>query len=401
MTKRAYWLLLLPLFVFLSMKDIEGADVSVGQREAMKAIAEQYLANRESFRVFSCHYARYRVVVDSLEEALKGSYKEKNFHFGGKWYVSNDYVRLEQTCDPLVFADVKKSLDNLQVRKDDQTNRETSGAKTISIPCTNRLIIRNNNNGLELSYSELLTCATLSPVKEQNLDSNIESTPFDFGVMGANEVMSPYRCISDCLNGQFTGQYEGAQSVHGMVLEVITLFPENGKFEHKYGFDPKSGFLPRYVSIKSPNDVILEAVMIDVKEFPDGRWFPIEVVSLTKLPGRIAGGYYKVEDISVDRKIPDDVFLINIPKNATVTVANVDDQWAKLDEEMTVGPETLEDLRTFCKNFARAYNEERMPFAIEQSAFTYTKLRVLSIIIGIAMVVYGLYLMIKKLMIKE
>ena len=395
MTK-IYWILLLSLFVLFSLKGIVDADVPVGQRDAMRVIAEQYLANRESFHVFSCYYTRHQIVADAMEEVLMGNYREKNFQFDGKWYVRNGYIRLEQTCDPLVFAEAKEMLERQQIPQNGQSSQKTSTVVPISIPCTNRLIIRNNKDGLELSYSELLTGATLLPAIEQNLDGNIRSTPFDFDLMGGSEVMNPYRVITDSLNGQFAGRYDGTQYIHGMSLEVITLFPENGRFEHKYGFDPKSGFLPRYVSIKTPNGVVLEAVIIDVKELSGGRWFPIEVVTLTKRHGWIIGGYYKVNAISVDIEIPDDVFLINIPRNATISVANADDQWAILDEVMTVGPGTLEEVRTFCIDFVRAYNEEKIPFDIVQSVFGYTMLRVFACIIGLAMIATAVYLLVKK-----
>jgi hypothetical protein len=341
----------------------------------------------------------YQVTASSFEDVLNGIYEKKDIRYTGKWLVDTDATKLELRCS----QELRDKTQTLTERYKTQfPKRNTSNSPLISVPCLDHLFIRNNKNGYELSYSEFLVSATLSP-KEYNLSSNIRDTPLDMGIMGGNEEATPYQCINDSLRGDFPCQYSGTRTIYGMTCEVVSLFPKNGedKYEYVFGFAQNKGYLPVYIYIKFPGDVVSEAVITDTKEFSGDRWFPMRSVKRLMQSGKtIRTIVYEVNAISIDQHFSKQNFEIILPPNSQVTIAGVDSQWQNVEHEMTVTPDMFIDLHNSCIKFAKEYNAK---MTIPPSQIPNQKLNAKFILfrcfligVGLCLVLYGIFLKIKQ-----
>lgn len=338
------------------------ASAGDAERNAIGVLAEGYARNREAFPFIDCRFDWMRAKAPTVDDALKGKFIGDSLVRHGHWLVSGPNVRYEVLCDPAVTAANMSAL-----REDWQRLRKSEkGAETkfaLPVNCMDRLILRSD--AYSLKYGPFVHAANLFSKTDQD-GEGIRYTPFNIDILGPDESSNPGRYLRDCLNGRFQGRFLGTPQINGVDVLVVTVGgtpgPTGEPVGPKFGFDPKRGYLPVYISDTSPESGKrwYEAHITEARQCTNDRWFPTRVV---KIISPDTGAPYEVEqitvlDLDVDSEPSADRFQLELAAGTQVNVIERT-EWTNLRHAETFRPEDLAALHERCIRTAKGYQERR------------------------------------------
>jgi hypothetical protein len=257
--------------------------------------------------------------------------------------------------------------------------------------------------GYSQNKNESVVNILLNGVEEGHF--GIEYSPFDMGVMARNEYSSPHRYLQGCIQGKFSGKYEGTQEINGQQLEIVTFSTKdsNNHPAMKFGFDPKQGFLATYI-IDYDNEThipIYEAFITETKLCSGGRYFPMRSVVVWRENDRyrVNDGKYKVDsfevtELDVDTPPDSNLLQIELPKGTRVVAQSGENQWMNTDKTIIVTPQKIKKLQKQCVAYGKAYLKKRQI----SSLFNFTEINLLRgmwikrtfIVVGLILIVIAI-----------
>jgi hypothetical protein len=285
--------------------------------------------------------------------------------------------------------------------------RFTDGDGEIVALAKQRCVSRNllvAKNLYRMSYAEDGQVANIYPGGIREGEYGIEHSPFDMGVMARNEYSSPYRYLQYCIQGRFSGKYEGTQEINGQQLEIVTFSTKTSGNQPsmKFGFDPKQGFLATYISDYDDrtHEPTYEAFILETKQCSGDRFFPVKsVVVYRELEHfRINDGKYwvdsfEVTELDVDTPPDSNLIQIELPKGTQVTAPSFKSQWMNVEEEaILVTPQEIEQLHQNCIAYGKAYLARRQnPFSnfTEPNLTRGMWIKAILIVVGLILIVIG------------
>ena len=292
------------------------------EQKALGALAEGYFNNRQAFRAINCRFEVVNTNATTVEDALAARFVGKQMTHYGLWLVNGANTRYELLCAPTVKSAVEEALREKRkaIREERSKGRSES---TISVECVDELYLKNDD--YYMSYGPLILSANLFS-KETARPVGIRKTPFDMGVIGADEISNPGRFLKDCLGGRFVGRFFGTERI-GKAELLVTTVECKGFADYKYGFDPNRGYVLAYYASKDNKSGrrYEEAFVTDIKQCSEGRWFPMRsvVISYSDPKAPLAITEFRVVQLDVDHGVAQEEFYLDIAAGTQVSIPGV------------------------------------------------------------------------------
>jgi hypothetical protein len=348
---------------------VAGAQPASRDRDAIGVAAEGYQANREAFSSIRCRHVVTKTSTRSVEDALRGSFVGDPLVFDCLWLVHGAKVRYEKVCRsapkdlaPLIEAARKEQ---------DRTQADSGGAKSkkfsFSVPCANSGVLRNGSYGLAYTPDTAQGANLFPPDQEDGY--GVRMTPFDMDIMGGDETGNPARVLKDCLEGRYSGSFDGTEKVLGVdALAFTARFtsdlgkpPSIGKVAYRLLFDPRRGYLPIHMSGGDweTGEKRYETYMTHVRACSRDRWFPERCVVVSGFSGKGPHSCteVKVVELDVDNPPPDEEFCTVLGAGASVSVRNRREFFTLQADEKVMATD-LERLHQRCIEGGKKYAEE-------------------------------------------
>lgn len=357
--------------------------------DAFKIFSEGYKKNRESFTNINCKFfVTRKLQSETVTQAINGVWHKtsETVTQNGIWLVKDGVTRFELKCE----LDVKKIVEE-KMKKQASDSKEK---EFISVPCSDVFML-SSKDSFRLTYSDMMKVANIFPKGVHEGDYGIEFSPFDMGIMARNEYSNPSRYLQDCINGRFTGRYEGTEEINGQQLEIVTFSTQTSGNQPrmKFGFDPKQGFLATYIADYNENThkPNYEAFILETKKCSGDRFFPVKSVVVTFRNDKLFVRSIVVTDLDVDTPLDPNLFRFEIPKGSQVSVPSAKDQWLTVEEEsLSITPQDIEPLQKKCIEYAKAYiKKHTTPPDFEPNLQRGNWLRVILIAAGLILIVIG------------
>ncbi|MBL8849055.1 MAG: hypothetical protein JNG89_05200 [Planctomycetaceae bacterium] len=257
----------------------------------LKALADAYQANRQSFVNVDCRFKVQFGSCATLEDALAGRFLEQRDEQwdqrGGRWTVRGPFVRYEYgfLLDPAAKDDDEYLI---------------SGNYLLQ-----RLQGSTTGNDVALFDS----------VEDDGF--GIRFHPFNIDIIGPHEYSNPPRYVDSCLSGRFVGRYNGIETIQGIQLETVSIGPSGMVVPVKMGFDPLRGHLLCYMQDSDPDTGRLRyaAYVTSARECTGGRWIPLRWVNFRDPESAEPHSttILTVTDLNVDDPPPDESFEMVVP----------------------------------------------------------------------------------------
>jgi hypothetical protein len=297
----------------------------------LRGIAAASLSNREAFQMFTCTFALRSGEAETIQKALAGDLLNVT-NGKGIWVVNKRRMRFGVSCDK--EAVVKAFAE--------QKGQGTKGV--VRVPFSSEEFLDNGSKQFRLSLIGLH--ANIS--NEQAPDPGVQLTPFDMGIMGANEVGHPSRLILGSLDKKY---YCRADSpVAGTNTQVIHYSTHPDQYEYVFSFDPAKNFLPVQIRREriTPGPGAEFAVHTTrAEQFSGGKWFPMRSVLIWQHrseKGPFSVREINVESLTADTPPPESDFVIDLPAGTNIsdggTTAGI--RGVNLPAPERVGPDDLD-----------------------------------------------------------
>jgi hypothetical protein len=323
----------------------------------VKALASGCLSHRESFPSITCKFTYVQGTADAITVAIRG--QPGDIHTtttsAMRWLVDKQSVLLEHAADPAIWKEAEAKARPVRA--------------PITVPVLSQSILTNGS--YRLDYFQDWKGASIfghdgpSPLR-------IRLTPFDMGVMGDNEALSPGNLLTECVRGNLTCQSITTEPINGHeILIVEILHPKQTRI--KYWLDPERGFLPiQRSSFGSTGREIARAYWTDIRKCSGNRWFPWRAVRIDD-PNK-GGGPFRVEEIRVNSLDVDTPparasFRVTIPKGIQLHAPNT--QFAVCEpstDDEAVGLDDLAKLHKRCLDIAPIRVAAQAKWDAEQAA---------------------------------
>ncbi len=306
-------------------------------RDLLGVLAESYSQNREGFSSFSCKFTVDAGLASTREDALAG--KLQPGPIGprkGLWIVDGTRARYEILCDPKDIERFQKAIEK---------RIKEGGEGPASTNCADR--VRLDGNGYRIKFGPFIHGANLFGRNESD-GEGIRMTPFNMDVMGADEFSNPARYMRSCLSGRFQFVVKGTQTINDLDLIVVQVHDQKGPkgepIGPTLGFDPKAGYLARYISLMDTRTgmIFSEVFVNEVKSCSGDRWFPtkVTVVRNSDAPPPFQVERLTVTELDADHRPEADDFKIDLPAGTMVSTPGKD-QWLTLAQAESFSPDTL------------------------------------------------------------
>jgi hypothetical protein len=281
-----------------------GLAADVKDRDFLRAIAEGYLSNRESFAFLTCKFRVTEGKAPTLDAANRTGPTVDTQYADGVWQVKGNKVRLELKGDPDAVEAFKR-------------NRAANPGVPQPAPPSHKFF---TNGVTQLVYDAYMNRGNIT--SHQKWQPMINLTPYDMGIMGKNEEASPARRILQALDRDRYCHLDGKERREGAELLRITVGETRERLEMTYLLHPEKGYLPLECQVYGPDgDCALRLYVTETANCSNGRWFPMRSVAVRE-PDRASGPFYvreiKVLTLDVDNVPPDDSFSVGLPKGAGI-----------------------------------------------------------------------------------
>jgi len=324
------------------------------ERTALGALAEGYLANRESFRFIDCRFEYRFAKASTVQDALRGRFTSKGAIRYGHWLVNGSNVRYELICDPAVTMAVRAHVE--QEMKKARTAGPKGGTNEVKIECADMLGLVNHDS-FSMSYAPILVGANLYP-REDAKHALISLTPFNIDIMGTNERVNPAFLLRECLSGKLVGRFLGTERINDVPVMVARVETGEKGVLTKFGFDPVRGYLPVYISDhnEKTGKMNYEAFVTDAKKCSNARWFPMRTVLVSSPDSKppLNVQEVKVVKLDVDNEPALDRFCLELPKGVQVSVPGRP-AWCTLTKTERIAAADLASLYARCVAHGEEY----------------------------------------------
>lgn len=189
-----------------------------------------------------------------------------------------------------------------------------------------------------------LSLSYFGPWKQARLGQGrlpLQTVPQPDGMCGFYEQhgeRSPQDILQRLRDNQLTVKNCGMVTLDGLSLVHACL--ADATYEYEYWFDPARGYLPYQCELRliTPGRAIdiMKTRLIEAKEFPGGKWFPMHVVKRAN-PVDI----HRVTELKLETEESD--FNITLPPGCNMVRGDTKEDFSsfKLKEAATVSPDQL------------------------------------------------------------
>ncbi|MFO1092252.1 MAG: sigma-70 family RNA polymerase sigma factor [Planctomycetaceae bacterium] len=314
------------------------------QNEELRALAEGYSKNRNSFPTIDCRFECTIGKVASLDDAMKLRFMEAVPPFAtkhGEWVVSGDRVLYDLQCSPEVAERVRAEIEAI--------SRIPQTAAFAEHPLEGNDISYLRGSQHSLQYGRFFRVGNLFGPGDADA-AGIRMTPFNLDLMGADEQSGPDRMLRDCISGRFVGTVAAPETTNAAKCAAVTVGHAGGGLISRYVFDPERGFLPvQWTYFENDGRVRFAVHLLEARECSGGRWFPLRSVCVLDPDGagpHLAIGM-KVTSLDVDQEPHDDRFQLALAEGATVyTPSRIG--WVSIDHDRSISPSDLAGLYEQC-----------------------------------------------------
>jgi hypothetical protein len=291
--------------------------------------AEGYAKTREAFPFINCRFTITKGSAASVADALAGKLRNES-RADVRWVVRGDQVKFDKQVPRWVVEDARAKL--------------PPDSKGFSVPFFSQSYLADGMR--YLTYTPLLAAANVHSPDAASY--GVEETPFDMGMMGRAECLSPYALIRRCVDRRLYCRLDGNELIGDMPVLTFRVGETPKAGAYKYSLAPDRGFLPWriYLSDEKSGRLLATAYLTDARDCGNGRWFPERSVTVNE-PAR--GGMYGVREIRVvsldiEHAASDSDLSIELP--AGTAVVNPADMVSSvtLERSREVRPSELKDL---------------------------------------------------------
>jgi hypothetical protein len=274
------------------------------EEQLLRAIADGYRANREKFDSFLCRFTIRQGVAPTLQDAIRGSSLTVRFVANGLWIVDDRKVRFE--IEPVTKTDL--------VRERAKQSAKVNGQGTVVVPMLAEKVIDNGLYQLRISPDTKLG-NIFSP---DFAGGGLELTPFDMGMMGRDEALSPSALIDSALRERGFILLEERRS--GGADFVLRFGDAPQKVGIQYDLDADRGFLATECwSVQQDSGEVLAKLFVTDYLNTNGAWFPKRgVVVHNPETGPFHFREFVVTLLDTSRNLTDNDFVIEIPQGTTI-----------------------------------------------------------------------------------
>ncbi len=344
---------LLALWVFFSSKigvcDATEKDVVQDDQDVIGAIASGYLTNREQFEFFQIEFTYRTGRAMSIDAALAGNLLADAVEAKCIWIFNDGKIRFERNLDQQLLEsminDVKKNFPN------------KGGTSFGAIPMRGMKFLGAPNK-VQMRYSQSMNAAVVQDF--EILPAGLTHTPFDMGIMGADEIASPGKLLLNSISGEDPSScvYKGQITEDGVALESIERNTTDG-WRYVYMFNPNEGFLATRVNVYRPNGTIARrAFVTTTRQCSNDGWLPIRSVVISGEEagiGQVTVDEYTINNFDVDKRPDEALFKVDLPADALVNNGFEVGSQFRLEKPVSVTLDTAAELFTRSKNQAAGY----------------------------------------------
>jgi hypothetical protein len=266
----------------------------------LRAAAQGYLSNRESFDRFVCRY-RIRVGLSrTVADALNGTLSKVTATADATWAVDGSKVLFDIRCEDGV---IRKAF------------RENASPQGVSIPLPSNALL--DDGSYQLYFSPVGQTAVIQDLQLRR--SLIEMTPFDRGIMGQDESQSPPRLIETYLRDKLFCRVDLAEEEELKGCLCLRFGQSENRLHEVHYLDPYRGFLPVQSSIYRPNstELLCKIFLTAARKCSGDRWFPERSIYVQN-PGQPNGPYFtrEIQVLHLDADVlpAESFFSLLLPK---------------------------------------------------------------------------------------
>lgn len=352
-----------------------GSSTGDPDKELLRAVAEGYLDNREYFRHFTCSYSLRVGKSTSEEEARKGVITE-NAKANCLWVVDGDRRRFEVKVQGGLPLNVKAA-------------QKTKGQNDITgVSLLSRMILRDKDHKIGIVPD--LHFGNMFPTKElrSGIETGIEETPLDFGVMGQDEQLSPPRLIERSVTGRL---FCRCKQIQHATKDMFQLNCGKSAETPTWSavLDPNQGFLPIEIEVRSQatKRILSKVFITDIIRLKDGGYFPKRAVRIDSGVGKsVVAKEWVVSELSTE--VPsNEKFVIEIPAGTRISIIGEKNSSAHPTEAMRVAISDLPNLPGRIRRSIELDPKNKLP-TVKRSSVSIFALIVLNTIIAIGVCIW-------------
>jgi len=277
------------------------------QRATVSVLAEGYLANRRAFEFATCRYEVTYGSAQSPKDALAGKVVVRD-KLLGTWVFDGQRER----CSLVNEKDRgdREKVDEQRSRPAVAAPPEGPGMATATAMPSTQFI---DDGNIQVSYSPEIRVANVSTADNRQANSGI--TPWNMGVMGAGESMSPGKLILEFVQNRKDVALVGDEMLNGVRALTVKL-TDAEKRTVRISLDTARGFLPIHMDFSGD----FELFITDVRQCSGGRYFPMRSCELTpnKKTGQVTVREVRVVSLDVDKRPDADEFGITLDAGTRV-----------------------------------------------------------------------------------
>jgi hypothetical protein len=323
-----------------------------GEVDALRAVREGYLHNRESFRSFVCRFKIHNGQAESLDAARAGRLTALRSRTG-VWLMTPGRVRYELRC-----TDRNNELDAPTGKAAPRAKTAAQDETFTSLPCQPEVHLSDAHS--YALYSPLLNVVNLK--SGVPVGKGVVVTPLSMGVMGEFEEFNPASMIQDALDGRAQYSYETFKDDQGRAIDRVKIIVASGPEPKITTWDLARayGFLPMKVNAYRGDRHRYTTEVTDVRQATNGSFFPARVVDITA-PGKNPPYSVQIIDsvsFDVENSPVAEDFGIALPRGTTVVdTANLRSSFKVTDTTEV----RLDDLPSLFTRTAKALADRDLP----------------------------------------
>lgn len=306
------------------------------ERTVLRAIAEGYLHNRESFPQFTCRYRIAKGRAASYEQAVDGDLANP-VTADILWVVSGDKERHSV------------STNDAALRENAARSVQADGSTVVVVPIASEDYLTDGRR--QFRHSSGL--ANLFGVGSS--DHRLSTNPFSMGVMGEGESRTPAALIQQKLNEPNPCRLRGRESVLGYGALVVEIPSRDGTQVLTYYLDPERGYLPIRKDAETRGQVESRTMITEARDCGDDRWFPMRSVRITNPEGEPPYYVQLIDVLELDvESVPDeDLFAVELPAGTRVVDRSDPKSQFESEEPMSVDLNDLQGIELAAARQAR------------------------------------------------
>ncbi|HEV8003372.1 MAG TPA: hypothetical protein VGP63_26145 [Planctomycetaceae bacterium] len=301
--------------------------------DRIRACAEGWRRNRESFHFATAKLRVTSGLVKSIDDAKAGKFTSDGVHDPvttiATWIYDGPLFCCNESCKGLV-----------------ETVTKPAGRRSMA-PCWSKQYLSDGTYRL-LVFVEPKGGGIGDSRKSRDLSWGYDNSPFSMAMMGGNEYLNPYHEIVQARAKQLSVKFQGQLEVEGRRAEVVTV--DHGPYGlTRYYFDASRGYLVSRIDhvASTKQGLDLTGFLVDARECSRARWFPTRVVQIqgryatTKLLG---AWLIEVPELDVDHPPKPEAFALDLQQGLLISASEEPSAFFRLKAERHVAAKDLAGL---------------------------------------------------------